>query len=87
MSTRVFGEDKSREWVEYVGMPGGNYVEWALFRRRPSVRIFAAVGLSNLGAALLVLTQSAKLSLSWGGAYPYSCGPTRRYGVFNSVRC
>jgi drug/metabolite transporter (DMT)-like permease len=41
-------------------------VEWMLFRQRPSGQILGAVGVSVLGAALLMLTSTSKLSIGWG---------------------
>ncbi|MDD2877253.1 MAG: DMT family transporter [Acidiphilium sp.] len=41
-------------------------VEWMLFRRRPSGQVLGAVVTSVLGAALLTLTSTTKLSVGWG---------------------
>ncbi|MGF1763400.1 DMT family transporter [Aliivibrio kagoshimensis] len=45
------------------------FIEWLIFRQRPSKRIFVMVGLSLVGVSLLSLNTDHQLSLNRGDAY------------------
>jgi drug/metabolite transporter (DMT)-like permease len=45
------------------------FIEWLMFRQRPSKRIFVMVGLSLVGVSLLSLNSDHQLSLNRGDAY------------------